>query len=270
MIYHPNIDPVAVSAFGLSIHWYGITYLCAFVAALWLARKRTVKPWAPLDKDQVDDLIFYGMLGVILGGRLGYVFFYNFDRFLESPMWLFKVNEGGMSFHGGLLGVVVAMLIFSRRHKIAYGDILDFAAPIVPIGLCFGRIGNFIGQELWGREADVPWAMVFQNDPLGLARHPSQLYQAGLEGLALFILLWWFSAKQRPRWAVGGLFLVGYAVFRSIAEFFREPDAHIGFDLFGWLTRGQLLCMPMLLVGLLLIVGAYRRAASQANVSTKG
>ena len=262
MLHHPNFDPVAVSLGPLKIHWYGLMYLMAFASAWWIGRRRSQRADAPLQSaEQVDDLVFYGAMGVVLGGRLGYVLFYNFDRFLDEPLWLFKVWQGGMSFHGGLIGVIVAMLWFARRQVIAPGRLFDFIAPLVPLGLGFGRIGNFIGQELYGRVTDVPWAMVFTTDPLGLPRHPSQLYQAFLEGLVLFIIVYGFTARSRPEWSVSGLFLFCYGVFRFTVEFFREPDIQIGFDLFGWLTRGQLLSLPMIVAGILLLAWAYRPVA---------
>ncbi len=264
MLTHPNIDPVAVAIGPIQIHWYGLTYLAAFLAAWLLGRRRIRVGLAPLDAKQLDDMIFWGALGVILGGRLGYSLFYNFERVLAEPLWLLRVWEGGMSFHGGLLGVILAMAWFARRHRIAAGDLFDFVAPLVPLGLGFGRIGNFIGQELWGRPTDLPWGMVFPKDPSGLARHPSQLYQFALEGLALFAIVYWFSSRPRPRFATAGLFLIGYAAFRILAEFFREPDRHIGFDAFGWLTRGQLLSLPMLAVGIGLMLFAYRNGATSA------
>ena len=270
MLQHPNFDPVALSLGPLSIHWYGLMYLMAFAAAWGLAIRRSNYAYTLVKRDHVDDLIFYGALGVVLGGRFGYVLFYNFDRFLQEPLWLFKVWEGGMSFHGGMLGVFVVMVVYARFIKVPLGALLDFVVPIVPIGLCMGRIGNFIGQELYGRAADpsvVPWAMVFTTDPEGLPRHPSQLYQAGMEGVILFVILYVFSAKSRPRWSVGGLFLVGYGVLRFLVEFFREPDGHIGFDALGWVTRGQLLSLPMIVIGLALIFFAYK--TSTASQSAK-
>ena len=265
MLTHPNIDPVAVSIGPLSVHWYGIMYLVGFAAAWWLAGKRTAVAGAPMARKDVDDLIFYSALGVVLGGRFGYVLFYNFDKFLADPLWLLKVWEGGMSFHGGLIGVILAMFFYARHLNVSLGRLLDFVAPLVPIGLGMGRIGNFIGQELWGRASDVPWAMVFTNDPEGLPRHPSQLYQAGLEGLLLFVILWVYSSRPRPEWAVGGLFVTCYGCFRFFVEFFRQPDSHIGFDAFGWLTRGQLLSLPMIMAGVGLMVFAYwSQSAKQA------
>ncbi|MBL4826602.1 MAG: prolipoprotein diacylglyceryl transferase [Spongiibacteraceae bacterium] len=264
MLTHPNFDPVAISIGPISIHWYGLMYLVGFSAAWFLATRRAKLDQYPVTRAQVDDLIFYSALGVVLGGRFGYVFFYNFDKFLLEPLWLFKVWEGGMSFHGGLLGVITAMFIYAKRINITAGQLLDFVAPLVPIGLGLGRIGNFIGQELWGRPTDVAWGMVFTTDPDGLARHPSQLYQAGLEGLLLFIIVYWFSRLPRPPWSVGGVFLAGYGCMRFFAEFFRQPDSHIGFDAFGWLTRGQLLSVPMIVIGLMLVVFAYRRQMQSA------
>ena len=258
MVPYPNIDPIAIALGPITIHWYGLTYLCGLGFAWWLARHRAAQPHAPLQRHQVDDLIFYAAVGIVIGGRLGYSLFYGFDRLMDDPLWLFRVWEGGMAFHGGFLGVLVAMTLFARQHHIEAGRLLDFVAPLAPVGLALGRLGNFIGQELWGRSADIPWAMVFPRDPLALARHPSQLYQFALEGCLLFFLLLWFSKQSRPKWAVSGVFLMGYGLFRFLAEFFREPDAHIGFDAMGWMTRGQLLCVPMLMAGFWLLYRAYR------------
>ena len=260
MVPYPDIDPVAIALGPLKIHWYGLTYIGGLAFAWWLARRRTVHAAAPLRRDQVDDLIFYAAIGIILGGRVGYAFFYGLDRLSADPLWLFRVWEGGMAFHGGLLGVLIAMGVFARQQGIPWGRLMDFVAPLTPVGLALGRLGNFIGQELWGRASEVPWAMIFPRDPLGLARHPSQLYQFALEGLLLFFILLWFSRKQRPTWAVSGVFLLGYGTLRFTAEFFREPDAHIGFDALGWLTRGQMLCLPMLAAGGILLYRAYRPA----------
>ncbi|WP_221793103.1 prolipoprotein diacylglyceryl transferase [Oceanobacter mangrovi] len=261
MLSYPDIDPIAVAIGPLKVHWYGLMYLLAFGTAYALSTYRARKPNSGWTDQQVSDLVFFGAMGVILGGRFGYVLFYNFGQFLDDPLWLFRVWEGGMSFHGGLLGVMTAMGWFGIKYKKNYFDVADFVAPFVPIGLMFGRIGNFIGGELWGRVADpavVPWAMVFPRAD-DLPRHPSQLYQAGLEGLLLFVVLWFYSSKPRPRMAVGAAFLLGYGILRTFAEFFREPDAQIGFDLFGWMSRGQLLSIPMIVVGLVLLVVAYRR-----------
>lgn len=261
MIAYPEIDPVAVALGPIKVHWYGLTYLGGLFFAWWLATKRAQRADSPIERGQVDDLIFFAAMGIVLGGRLGYALFYGFDRLLAEPLWLLRVWEGGMAFHGGLLGVIAALWFFCRRHQINFGALADFVAPLTPVGLALGRLGNFIGQELWGRPSDVPWAMVFPKDPLGLARHPSQLYQFALEGCLLFVILLWFSRKPRPQWSVAGLFLLGYAVLRFMAEFFRQPDAHVGFEAFGWLTRGQLLCLPMAALGLWLLLGAYYRRA---------
>lgn len=277
MLQYPDINPIAFTLLKdplqvggltlgpLSVHWYGIMYLCAFMSAWLLAIYRAGSPQSPVNKAQVENLITYGAFGVILGGRCGYVLFYNFEKWLTDPLWLFRVWEGGMSFHGGLIGVTVAMFIYARRINRSFFAVADFVAPIVPLGLGFGRLGNFIGQELWGRVSDVPWAMVFPKamDPAGVARHPSQLYQAFLEGLVLFILVFWFSAKPRPRCAVSGVFLIGYSLFRFAVEFVREPDQGIGFDVMGWMTRGQLLCIPMFVLGIGLLAYAYGYAAKQ-------
>ncbi len=264
MITYPDIDPVAFSLGPLDVHWYGIMYLCAFAAAWALALARAKQPHAPVRPGQVEDLVFWGAMGVVLGGRIGYVFFYNFGELLNDPLMLFRVWEGGMSFHGGLLGVIIAMILYARRIGQKFIDIMDFIAPLVPLGLGFGRLGNFIGQELWGRatDPDAPWAIVFPNDPEGLYRHPSQLYQAFLEGLVLFVILFWFSRKPRPRAAVSALFLLAYGIFRFAVEFVRTPDAHIGYDLFGWMTRGQMLCIPMILLGAGMLVWVYSKSGS--------
>ncbi|WP_288131518.1 prolipoprotein diacylglyceryl transferase [Microbulbifer sp.] len=258
MLTYPEIDPVALAIGPLKIHWYGLMYLAGFVAAWWLAMRRAAKPWSPVIKSEVEDLILFCAIGVVVGGRLGYMFFYNFPELVAHPLSLLKVWEGGMSFHGGLIGVMLAAAIYARRIGTTFPALIDFVAPLVPIGLGLGRIGNFIGQELWGRQTDVPWGMVFPKDPELLVRHPSQLYQAFLEGLVLFVVLWIFSSKPRPRLAVGGLFVMLYGIFRFLVEFVREPDGHIGFDLFGWMTRGQLLSLPMIAAGLALLIWSYR------------
>jgi phosphatidylglycerol:prolipoprotein diacylglycerol transferase len=254
---YPQIDPVAISLGPLDIHWYGLMYLLAFVLVWLLGRYRAARyDW---QHSQLEDLLFYGALGVIIGGRLGYALFYDLPANLDNPLNLLKIWQGGMSFHGGLLGVLAAFWYFSRKTGKTFFEISDFIAPLVPIGLMLGRIGNFINGELWGRVSDVPWAMVFPGAG-ALPRHPSQLYQAALEGLLLFIILWLYSANPKPRAAVSGLFLLGYGVFRFIVEFVRIPDPQYGYLAFDWLTMGQILCLPMIIGGAWMMVWAYRRA----------
>ena len=266
MLTYPQIDPVAVSLGPVQVHWYGIMYLCAFVAAWLIAMKRARRTNSPLLPDQVEDLIVYGALGVIIGGRCGYVLFYHFDAWLADPLWLFRVWEGGMSFHGGLIGVSLALVVYARKLKCPLLSVADFVAPIVPLGLGFGRIGNFIGGELWGRSTEAAWGMVFPQDPEQLVRHPSQLYQAFLEGLLLFVILYWYSAKPRPRGAVAGLFLILYGCFRFVVEFVREPDSHLKNELLlGWMSRGQLLSLPMIMLGLAFVIWAYCGARQSAQ-----
>lgn len=260
MLPYPEIDPVAFAIGPAKVHWYGLAYLVGLAFAWWLALRRSARPDSPVTAKQVDDLIFFGALGVVLGGRFGYALFYGAEQLAGDPAWLLRVWQGGMSFHGGFLGVIIAMWWFARRRDIRLGRLLDFVAPLVPVGLGLGRLGNFIGQELWGRATDVPWAMVFPRDPLQLARHPSQLYQFALEGVVLFLLVYGFSRQPRPAWAVSGVFALGYGCLRFVAEFFREPDAHLGFQAFGWMTRGQLLCLPMIALGLYLLWYAYHRS----------
>jgi phosphatidylglycerol:prolipoprotein diacylglycerol transferase len=260
----PQIDPVAIQLGPLAVRWYGLMYLVGFFAAWWLGRRRARQDGSGWRVEQVDDLIFYAALGVILGGRVGYVFFYGFDQLLADPLYLLRIWQGGMSFHGGLLGVLVAAWLFGRKHGFGFFGTTDFVAPLVPIGLGAGRVGNFLNGELWGRVSDVPWAMVF---PYAgpLARHPSQLYEAVLEGLVLFVLLWFYSAKPRPRMAVSGLFLIGYGSARTVVEFAREPDAHLGFLAGGWLTMGMLLSLPMIAAGAVMMWLAHRAGEDAKN-----
>ncbi|KTD17799.1 prolipoprotein diacylglyceryl transferase [Legionella jordanis] len=249
MLHYPIIDPVAFSLGPIKVHWYGLMYLLGFFSAWVLARFRAKHYHLPWTKEQISDLIFYAALGVIIGGRVGYMLFYNSAQFFTQPWILFKLWEGGMSFHGGLLGVALALWIFSRKFKKPFLEVGDFIAPLVPLGLAAGRAGNFINGELWGRVSDVPWAMVFPHSD-GLPRHPSQLYELGMEGVLLFILVWWYASKPRPAGCVSAVFLIGYAICRLCAEFFREPDVQLGFIAFDWLTMGQLLSIPMLIAGI--------------------
>ncbi|MBF7073864.1 prolipoprotein diacylglyceryl transferase [Glaciecola sp. MH2013] len=251
----PDIDPVIFEIGFIKLQWYGLMYLVGFVAAFWLANRRLHRTdWT---KDQLSDLLFWGFMGVVLGGRIGYVIFYNFDMFLDNPLYLFKIWEGGMSFHGGCIGVIVAAYVYARKRNWGFLRVGDFIAPLVPIGLGAGRIGNFINGELWGRETDVPWAFVFPGAGPN-PRHASQLYEFALEGAVLFVILWLYSAKPRPVGSVGGLFLAGYGSFRFIVEYFREPDAHLDLYSFG-LSQGQMLCIPMILAGLGLIIYSIKK-----------
>lgn len=264
MIAYPDIDPVALNLGFLKIHWYGISYVVGILAAWFLLRSRASQLQWGFSSEQVSDLVFYAMLGIIIGGRLGSVLFYNLSYYLEHPLEVFYLQQGGMSFHGGLLGVFVAVWFFSHKFDKSFFKVTDFIAPVVPIGLGTGRIGNFINGELWGAPSDLPWAMIFPADAAGgIPRHPSQLYEAFLEGLVLFIILWVFSARPRPARAISGLFLFGYGLFRFVVEFVRLPDAHIGYIAFDWLTMGQILSLPMIVIGMVLIVMAYRAIEPQ-------
>jgi phosphatidylglycerol:prolipoprotein diacylglycerol transferase len=248
----------------LKVHWYGITYLVAFAAAWWLGRVRARRPgstWKPTD---IDDFMFFGMLGTILGGRIGYVLFYGLKFWTASDPWYpIKVWDGGMSFHGGLIGVLTAFAIFAVRRKRKIADVFDFAAPLPGLGICAVRIGNFINGELWGKATDVPWGFLVN----GKVLHATQLYEAALEGILLFIILWWYTSKPRPRMAPTGLFLIIYSLARITVEFWRVPDEHIGYLLGGWFTMGMLLSLPMLLIGLTLMFMAYRRREASGNLS---
>lgn len=259
MLVHPNINPVALEVGPLSIHWYGLMYLVGFWGAWYLGTIRARQPHIAWPKERVSDLLFYIVMGVILGGRIGYTLFYNFQGFLDHPLVILRMWEGGMSFHGGLIGVIVSYFLFAWKYKLNVFDIADFAAPLVPVGLFTGRIGNFINAELWGAPTTLPWGMVFRNggpEP----RHPSMLYEAFLEGIVLFAILWWFGRKPRRRMAVSALFLIGYGLFRSAVEFVRLPDAHIGY-LYGssWITMGILLSAPMIAAGAVMLAIAYGR-----------
>ena len=251
MLHHPQFDPIAIQLGPLAVHWYGLMYLIGFALVWLLGNYRIRQGHAPLDKKGLEDLIFYCILGVILGGRLGYVFFYQAAYYLQPDHWWH------MSFHGGLIGVLTVLFWFSHRRNISFFRLGDFLAPLIPLGLAAGRLGNFINGELWGRPTDAPWGMVFPQAMDGLARHPSQLYQMLLEGICLFIILWWFSAKPRPKGQVSGLFLIGYGLFRFIVEFSREPDAFLGL-LWANLSMGQWLSIPMMILGLVIFYQANK------------
>lgn len=260
MLIHPQFDPVAISLGPLAIRWYGLMYLLAFVAFLVLGKRRLrAQPWHGLSEKDIDDVLFYGVFGVIVGGRLGQVLFYEPAYYFAHPLEIFAIWKGGMSFHGGFLGVLVAMALYARRRGLSFWQITDFGAPLVPIGLGLGRIGNFINGELWGRVAnpELPWAMVFPHVD-SLPRHPSQLYQAFGEGLLLWALLGWFSARPRPRGQVSALFLIGYGLARWSGEYFREPDAGI-FGHSYLVSMGQWLSLPMILVGVFLFVRGRKK-----------
>lgn len=253
---YPAIDPVAISLGPFQVHWYGLMYVIGFIAAWWLGRRRAAR--FGLTHDDVGDLLFYLAIGVVVGGRLGYALFYGLGQWAADPLWVFRVWDGGMSFHGGLLGVLLAALWFARKRGMAFFTLTDFFAPMVPVGLGAGRIGNFINHELPGRITELPWGMPFPG--MGPApRHPTALYEAFLEGLVLFVILWWVSATPHRRGLVSGLFLLLYGAFRFGVEFFRLPDAHIGYLAFGWFTMGMLLTLPMIVFGLLLIVWSRKQ-----------
>jgi phosphatidylglycerol:prolipoprotein diacylglycerol transferase len=272
MIAFPSIDPVAIALGPVKVHWYGLMYLFAFASAWWLGRRRAASANSIVKPEQIDDLIFYGALGVVLGGRIGSVIFYNFDSFLQNPLYLFKIWEGGMSFHGGFIGVLVAMEVFRRKLGCRFFELTDFIAPLVPLGLAAGRFGNFMNAELWGAPGNVPWAMKLSCEqfppdryvdyagPLCFsARHPTQLYEMLLEGILLFAALWLISAKPRPVMTVSGYFLLLYGLGRSGVELIRLPDAHIGYLMnTEWLTRGIVLSVPMIIVGVILLILAKR------------
>ncbi|MDY4594239.1 MAG: prolipoprotein diacylglyceryl transferase [[Pasteurella] aerogenes] len=259
----PYIDPVVFTLGPIKLHWYGVMYLLGFLFAYWLGSKRVKQSNGLWSTEQFEQLIYNCFFGVILGGRIGDVFFYSFDKFMQDPLYLFRIWEGGMSFHGGLIGVIIAMIWTSRRQQRNFWQTADFVAPLIPFGLGMGRIGNFINSELWGRVTDVPWAMIPYNGTVPL--HPSQLYEAFLEGLVLFIMLYVFSRKARPQGSVAGLFLLGYGVFRFLVEYVREIDHSVNTadDL---ITRGQMLSLPMIIGGIVILIWAYQRHASKSAV----
>lgn len=289
MISYPAINPIIFSVGPLAVRWYGLMYVIGFAAAWWLARRRAARSdstWSPAD---VDDLIFFAAIGVILGGRLGWIAFYGGEQVMDDPMTIVRIWEGGMSFHGGLIGVILAVLIFAHQRERRFADVLDFLAPLPGLGILAGRIGNFINGELWGKPTSAPWGFVvdpaplypvqqaeaerlcqrFNVDPCVLHVHASQLYEGLLEGLLLFIVLWLFTRMPRPRLAPAGLFLALYGVFRFAVEFVRVPDENRGYLLFDWVTMGQLLSLPMILLGAILLAWAYRRHEASGNYGAK-
>lgn len=278
MIPYPDIDPVAVDLGRLKIHWYGVMYLLAFASAWWLGKRQALRPGSLLKPAQVEDLIFYGALGVVIGGRLGSVFFYNLDSFLQNPLYLLKINEGGMSFHGGFIGVLVAMAWYQRKLGCRFFELTDFVAPLVPLGIAAGRFGNFINAELWGAPTNAAWGVklscerfpaAYYSDyagPLCLSpRHPTQLYEMLLEGVLLFVVLWILARKPRPVMLISGYFLLLYGIARCAVEFIRLPDAHIGYLMnTDWLTRGIVLSLPMIVAGIIMLLLARRGQARAA------
>lgn len=257
MLTYPHIDPVAFNLGAIKVHWYGLMYLIGFVAVYFLGQQRAKQPWSLIKPEAIEDLVTYGALGVILGGRVGYILFYNFNEFLNNPIILFKIWQGGMSFHGGMLGVFIAMWFFGKKINCTVLQLTDVIAPLAPIGLGAGRIGNFINSELWGRTTNVPWAMVFPNGG-NLPRHPSQLYEALLEGLVLYLILWFYTQKSRPTMATTALAILLYGTFRFFVEFYRMPDAHLGYVLLNWVTMGQILSAPMIIIGGILFYKAHK------------
>lgn len=257
MLTYPAIDPVAISLGPLAVHWYGLMYAVGFLAGWWLGRLRARQDWRPVSPEQMDDLVLVVAIGVIAGGRVGYMLFYGWEQLAANPLSLFMIWQGGMSFHGGLLGVTLALAWYAHRLRRPFLEMVDFVAPLVPIGLGAGRLGNFINGELWGIPTELPWGMVYP--PLGPEpRHPSMLYEFLLEGVILFALVYAFSRRPRPIGSVAGLFLIGYGVGRFLVEFVRLPDDHIGYLAFGWVTMGHILTVPMLLAGAALMGIAYR------------
>ncbi len=293
---HPpfiDLDPIAFAVGPLQVHWYGIMYLLAFLLCWWLGERRRAGGALGVSRDAFSDLVFYLMLGVIVGGRVGYMLFYGTEELIHNPLSLFFINQGGMSFHGGLLGVMAAGFWWCRRQKQHYFDVIDFVAALTPIGLGLGRLGNFIGGELWGRTTDLPWGMIYpralqqrpefygmSTDQLhqlwekgaldAYARHPNELYEFFLEGVVMFVVLWWFSAKPRHRGAVSGLFALMYGCFRFAIEFVRQPDAQMGFIAFGWVTMGQVLSIPLIALGLYLLWWSRRQPVRAHHVAVAG
>jgi len=271
-LVHPQFDPIAFSIGPLAVRWYGLMYLLGFIGFLLLGKLRARDAWRGLTKQDIDDLLFFGVLGVILGGRLGYVMFYKPGYYLSHPLEIFMIWKGGMASHGGIIGVIIVMFLFARSRAKPFLQVADFVVPLIPQGLAFGRIGNFINGELWGRPADPhvwPWAMIFPQAGDNIPRHPSQIYQFLLEGVLLFVILWIYSRKPRPVGTVSALFLIGYGVLRIIAEFAREPDAFLGLLAFDF-SMGQWLSLPMIAIGIGLFIYARRRGVMPVPVEDGG
>ncbi len=261
MLSYPQFSPDVFSIGPFAVRWYGFMYLLGFLSAWFLGRYRAAATGV-FSKSQFDEVLTFGIMGVVLGGRLGYVIFYHPGYYAANPLEIFQLWHGGMSFHGGLLGVILAQWLAGRRYGKSFFQTIDFMAPLVPPGLFFGRLGNFINSELWGKVTDAPWGMVFPKAG-PLPRHPSQLYEAALEGLLLFIILWAYSSKPRPSMAVSGVFALGYGVFRCFVEVFRQPDAHLGYLAFGFVTMGMVLCLPLILLGITLLLLAHRHPGAE-------
>jgi phosphatidylglycerol:prolipoprotein diacylglycerol transferase len=268
MLQFPGFNKIAFEIgpfFGVGpvrVHWYGIMYLLGFAAGWWLGRRRAAQPGSTWKSNDVDDLVFYSMLGGILGGRIGYVLFYGWPFWAKDAWYPLRIWEGGMSIHGGLLGGIVALLIFAKTHRRNIGDVFDFTVPLPGLGLFFGRLGNFINGELWGKPTTLPWGFNYNGQVL----HPSQLYEAFFEGLVLFAIIWWFTSKPRPRLAPTGLFLAYYGTVRFLVEFVRVPDEQLNYLAGGWLTMGQVLSVPMILIGLYLLVRTHQRPVPSGNL----
>ncbi|MEQ8659884.1 MAG: prolipoprotein diacylglyceryl transferase [Gammaproteobacteria bacterium] len=261
MIPFPAVDPVAFRLGPLAVHWYGLSYIAGIALAWWLLKRRAQAPGSAWTPQQVGDLVFYAALGGVLGGRLGYILFYNARSYLEDPSAIFAVWQGGMSFHGGVIGMVLAMAWLARTTRQPFFAVSDFIVPVVPIGLGLGRLANFVNQELWGAPTTLPWGVVFTHPAAGgVPRHPTQLYEALLEGVVLFIVLELARRRAPPRGTLTGLFLLGYGVLRALVELLREPDAHIGYLAWGWLTMGHVLSLPMVVAGSVIILWCSRRA----------
>jgi phosphatidylglycerol:prolipoprotein diacylglycerol transferase len=270
MLKFPAIDPVAIALGPVKIHWYGLMYVVGFLGAWWLGRYRARQPGSTWKPEDIDDVVFFAVWGVVLGGRLGYLLFYGRQALAEDPGYWYRIWDGGMSFHGGLIGALVALAVLAWRRQRRIIDVFDFAAPLPLIGFFAVRIGNFLNSELWGKPTTVPWGVEVTRPAsdgsfVTQVLHPSQLYEALLEGLVLFLIVWWFTSRPRPRWAASGLFLVGYSTFRILIEFVRVPDVQLGYLALGWVTMGQLLSLPMLLAGLAMLGYAYAKREPSGN-----